>query len=319
MSSEKGDIDEIGRRMLEPLRTVPPLDEQAAAKARQHFLLHADSLRNEQAARSARVLPASAGGKITGLFAGKPLPLMRVLVGALVALIILVGSSATVYAAQSSLPGEPLYVIKSLSEDFRMTLTSSPQARLELTLNYTDRRMDEITSLVSEGEQVSNQASSSFEGELEDALMLAAQMGDEDIKLALGQIRQAAQTQGITLEELVSKMPEQANPAILRLRDRIQEQVRLSSMGEIDPQTYRFEIRERQREKQDMNPASGADKPSNLPPNMTATCTPTAGKDKPGNDSNKPSNPPGQENVPPGQDGDNPGNGNQLPSRQLAP
>jgi hypothetical protein len=200
-----------------------------------------------------------------------------------------------------------------------MTFTSSPQARLELTLNYTDRRMDEIASLVSEGEQVPNLASSSFVGEMEDALTLAAQMGDEDMKNALGQIRQAAQTQGITLEELVSKMHEQANPAIIRLRDRIQEQVRLSSMGEIDPQTYRFEIRERQREKQGMNPASGADKPGNIPPNGSATCTPTTGKNNPGNDSNKPSNPPGQENVPPGQDSNGTGNGNQLPSRQPAP
>jgi len=90
-------------------------------------------------------------------------------------------------------------------------------------------------------------------------------------------------------------------------------------MGEIDPQTYRFEIRERQREKQDMTPASGADKPGNLPPNGKATCTPEAGKDKPGNDSKQPSNPPGQENVPPGQDGDDTGNRNQLPSRQPAP
>jgi hypothetical protein len=79
------------------------------------------------------------------------MPVMKALVGTLIALVILIGSSLTVYASQGSLPGESLYLIKSWSEDVRLSFATSPQTKLNLTLDFTDRRMDEINSLVESG------------------------------------------------------------------------------------------------------------------------------------------------------------------------
>jgi hypothetical protein len=176
---------------------------------------------------------------------------MKALVGAVLALLILVGSTATVYASQSSLPGDPLYIVKSLSEDFRLSFTTSPQAKLDLTLTYTERRIGEITTLVSFGKLLPDKASDRFKGELEDALLLAANMDDDNLERALGKIKQAAESQGTTLEELITNLPDQAEPAILRLQQRLAEQIYLSNFGESDPSSFRQEIQARhnQREK----------------------------------------------------------------------
>ena len=59
------------------------------------------------------------------------------------------GTSATVYAAQDSLPDQGLYPVKLWIEDSLLALTISPPARLSTILDFADRRVAEMQGLVS--------------------------------------------------------------------------------------------------------------------------------------------------------------------------
>jgi hypothetical protein len=94
---------------------------------------------------------------------------------------------------------------------------------------------------------------------------------------ALGKIKHQAESQGITLDELISKLPEQAEPAILHLQERLQEQVTLSTIGENDPQAFRSHVIERQHRRPSSGKSTPASDGSEIQP------TDDSGKDNPDN------------------------------------
>jgi hypothetical protein len=285
--------DKYGKNILEPLKPVPPVDAQIFEQEKAKFLLHGETLRKDLLSQATMELTVQIQKNPKAMRTRKPLPLMKALVGTLLALLILIASSATVYATQNSLPGESLYALKAISEDIRLSLTRSPETKLEMTLKYTNRRLDEITTLISEGKALSQQASERYESELDSALWLAAGMGDEQMQAALGQIKHYAEKQGIIMEELVKDLPEQANPAIIKLQQRIQEQVRVSTIGETDPGTFRNKIHERQREESGPNRHNNPEGSDVNPPMPTRTHSSTEETTKPGNRRGQPSQVPG--------------------------
>ena len=185
------------------------------------------------------------------------------------------------YAAQSSLPGEPLYPLKSWSESVRLSMTFSTKAKLNLTLDYTNRRVDEISSLLAGGKGMNDQTSDRLQRELDNALQLAAQLDDTQLQKASEQIKSHAENQGMTMEELISTLPPQAEPAIRHLQERLNEQVQLSSIGESDPKAFRMQIRERAQKRYGPNPASDVDQPQPSPTDLPVT--PVPGKNDKGN------------------------------------
>jgi hypothetical protein len=244
-------------------------------------------------------------------------PLFRALIVMLVVLILFAGSTATVFAAQNSLPGDPLYAIKSLSEDVRLTMAFTPQTKLDLTLTYTNRRIEEISNLVANGEELPAQTSDRYQLELEQALDLAAQMNDQQMQAALIQIRNGAEKQGNAMEELLANQPGRTSPAIIRLQVRLQEQVMLSSFGESDPQAFRNEIRERQKIRRSIKHSTEPDQTEEVP--VIADNTPMPGQDNDGTEMAQPTPMPGHNGQGNGQDQSAPGNGNPGPGPTHAP
>jgi hypothetical protein len=322
MTSNDSDLDEYGKRVLKPLRSTPTLDPVSTREIKAKFLLHGESLRKGLISQANGVLPDQVLRKPKFFRINLRMPVIKALVGTLIALIILIGSSLTVYASQSSLPGESLYLIKSWSEDIRLSIASSPQAKLNLTLDFTYRRMDEISSLVETGNALPAQASERFQGELDSALQLAAEMENGQMQNALGKIKHQAESQGITIEELISKLPEQAEPAIIHLQERLQEQVTLSTIGESDPQAFRSQVIERQHRRPVTNKSTPASESTDIHP------TDSSGKNHPtedgnghGNDKGKPTEVPDHGNSGGGQDKSTPGSGDhrQEPDRNQNP
>ena len=78
----------------------------------------------------------------------------------------------------------------------------------------------------------------------------------------------------MTLEELLNTLPDQAKPALLRLKLRLQEQVTLSSIGETDPLAFRSEIHKRQQTK----PGSHKKNPENDSPKHSPEINPAEGQ-----------------------------------------
>jgi hypothetical protein len=67
----------------------------------------------------------------------------------LVAIVLALGGSAVgVAAAQSSLPGSPLYSVKRAGESLRLTLTTSPEQRALLHMDFAQARLVETLTLL---------------------------------------------------------------------------------------------------------------------------------------------------------------------------
>ena len=61
------------------------------------------------------------------------------------------GTGGLVSAAQGSLPGDGLYTIKRISEKIAYTLAANEMQRVKLSAEYSNRRLDEISSLLDKG------------------------------------------------------------------------------------------------------------------------------------------------------------------------
>lgn len=310
--------DEFGKRILAPLQPTPSLDPKIVAEERNKYLLQVESIRQGFIPGS-DMDDARVAEDVFSVHRRKQhYTLLRGLAAVLCALIILVGSSLTVYAAQDSLPGESLYTLKAISEDIRLSVTHSQQARLDITLDYTNRRVDEISQLLAAGKSMPMQASERFQGELEGALLLASQMEDTRMVNALEKIKSHAENQGMTIEQLINQLPEQADPAILRLQARLYEQVELSMIGEHDPRTFRLAMRERQNGNSQKHKSTPASHDRSSTPSSAST-TPFTTDEGENHNNRHPTQSPEHEESSPGEGNPNPGNGNHNPDPSRTP
>ncbi len=310
MTKAEREVDEIGKRLLAPLRAVPPPDPKVMSDEKSKFLLKAENLRKDLLLNVRNVNPREAvqhPALRRRLFS---LSVYKVLGIAVVVLALLAASSLTVYAAQSSLPGEPLYSIKSLGEDIRLTLTISTEAKLNLTMEYANRRLAEIQSLALHGKSLTDQTSARYQQELEDELELASQMNDRQMQLALGQIKAQAEAQGMTLEELIASLPNQASPAIANLQEQFEEQVQLSEIGEKNPQAFRKEIQERAQNRHGPKKGPTSEQDELLPGMASATPLPNGENNGNKNGLKGSTTPPGH---------GTPGGGSRLPNPTHTP
>ena len=178
MNVIKDRFDRDIEKKLSVLGSVPPRDLESAASGRKKFLTDARTLtppvlNGDESRNWIGVLLAAFGAK-------KRSPALAALASfVLVLAILLGGTSATVYAAQGSMPDQALYGVKLLSEDLRLRLTSSPQAELELTLDLVDRRLVEIDFLVAAGDDVPDSVVNRMEVHLDQALNIAVAIEDD--------------------------------------------------------------------------------------------------------------------------------------------
>ena len=203
------------------------------------------------------------------------------------------GAGATVFAAQGSLPDQTLYEVKTWSEDARLALTGSAQEKLELNLEFTDRRVAEAVKLQAAGKPVPEGVMTRLQQELEAALRVAAGMDDPQLVQALVQIRQEAEVQVQTVVSAMNGGLKQGNPTLERIQERLQEQTRLAAAGEADPQGFRLQVRNRDRQNQptQIPQPTQPSSPTHLPVN---TPVPSGTSYGPGPGAGRPTGTPGQ-------------------------
>jgi hypothetical protein len=155
------------------------------------------------------------------------------------------GTGATVYAAQGSLPNQALYPVKTWSEDAILSLTGSAQMRLNYTLDFSDRRVAEMAGLLAAGKPIPEGVEIRFQNELDLALELAAGMDDPQAIQQLEHMRRRANAQYQMMTMMISGAPESAEPLLLRIHARLQEQIQLAAMGESDMPGFRMRLRQR--------------------------------------------------------------------------
>jgi hypothetical protein len=265
------DIEAKLEKALNDLRPVSPRDSRAAARGKANFLTQASQMRE--------AVSQEQGERLTGwnkkIFPAFPrkerTPVFNAVLAIVLALAVFFGGTgATVYAAQDSLPDQALYPVKTWSEDALLSLPGSLQTRMGYELNFSDRRLAEMTALVSAGTPIPESVVTRLQNQLDQALELAAGLDDPQMLQELQQVRQRSETQLQVLQGLVAGAPQSEQPALLMAQDRIQEQLQLCALGQADPQGFRQQVRERVQ----MRNGSGNPVPDSGDGPMDTTATP---------------------------------------------
>ena len=220
IKNNKLPLDTKLKESLNTLQDVPDRDANAALRGRNLFLAEARDLKQSVTPDTKRrhniwmqkfqsIQP----------FRKEGVPVLTQVISALLILTTLLGGAGagTVFAAQSSMPDDMLYPIKTWSENVRLELATSPEKDVDLLLEFADRRVDEMLTLSEEGSDIPEPLMTQLQTHLELAAQLCDQTGDS-LQTRM-QIRQALMTQ----QMLLANAPEDAQ--MLRTRDMLQQQI----------------------------------------------------------------------------------------------
>ena len=153
------------------------------------------------------------------------------------------GGAATVAASQSAMPDEFLYPVKTWTEDLRLDLTADPEEKLELALQWTERRAEEIQALLETGEDLPADLISHFEAQHQQALQLAANMPADQVPGALLQVQQQAQEQAQQMAQLQATN-EAAEQTRLQVQTMLMLHAYAAEEGAQDPVWLREQLRD---------------------------------------------------------------------------
>jgi len=242
----KAEMDSKQKNAFNDFQNIPPRNPQAAARGRANFLKQAAVLR-QPVSREANRRQNWVSSTIFPLFQRKErFPMLNSLIAVVLAVVVLFGGSgATVAAAQGSLPDQALYPVKTWSEDAVLSLTGPTQTRLQYVLDFSDRRVLEMTRLLADGKSIPAGVETRLQNELDLVLELAAGMNDTQALQQLQMIIQRADAQYQTMTILMSGAPQSDGPLLLRAHTRLQEQLQMGAMGESDMSGFRMQVRQR--------------------------------------------------------------------------
>ncbi|PKO14461.1 MAG: hypothetical protein CVU39_14500 [Chloroflexi bacterium HGW-Chloroflexi-10] len=164
----------------------------------------------------------------------------------LIAALILGGGGATVAASQGSLPDQPLYGVKLISEDVRLGFSSNPESEYQLALKYSDRRAAEIQKMLIAGGTLPEAVQNRYENQVEQAFQYAMNLPDDQAAQALEQIRTRLQTQEQTFLQLRTNGSATAELVMLRTQQMLQDRLHWVETGLLDPAQLREQLRLRQ-------------------------------------------------------------------------
>jgi hypothetical protein len=217
---------------VKELKSAPARDLQAAAHGRSRFLAEASQLREAASIRK------SQRHNGWNLIFRKEMPVMKAIISTLIVLV-LFASTTTVFAAQNDLPTEPLYGVKTFSEDASLWLTINPNSKLERLMELAQLRVQEIATLTEQGVTIPEQVVERLRQHMETALQLAAGQGDENMQASLLQIQSQLRMQEQAILQLQTRASENDQPVLEQARIMTQEQLRLADQGLEDPLTFR--------------------------------------------------------------------------------
>ncbi len=147
-------LDAELKNSLAVLQDIPARDEKRALHGRSQFLAEARTLKQSVTPAAERRPNRWMENIQTRLpFRKEGVPMFTQIISALLILITLAGGAGagTVYAAQSSMPADALYPVKTWSENARLELAASPEKDIDLLLEFANRRIEEMLVLAEEG------------------------------------------------------------------------------------------------------------------------------------------------------------------------
>lgn len=156
-----------------------------------------------------------------------------------------------------------------MSEDIRVNLASDPFTQYQLSLEFANRRAEEIQGMLQAGSIPSDAVLVRYQNQLERAIRFASNLPDAQAIQALEQIQTRLQSQDQALQQVQANGSPKAVSAILRNRQMIQEHLRWVQTGLNDPTQFKNQIQIQERQQ------SGTAIPTELPTQVgTSDTTP---------------------------------------------
>jgi hypothetical protein len=210
-----GTQQDVADRYADLTATVDLLRRHESPAARPEFV--SDLRTRLMAAADTLLVPVD--DQETGRETGTVVPLRpgrhpRRLAVAAAAFVVVGGTAGVAAAAESSLPGDPLYPIKRGIESAQVSLNSSDSARGQDLVSQAGTRLDEIAGLVDQGDasQISHTLAS-FQrsvGDGSDLLFVAYQRDPGSVDLS--RLRDTIGAQSDRLHELAGRAPASTQP-----------------------------------------------------------------------------------------------------------
>jgi hypothetical protein len=241
------EIDPEIVRRLQQLRSMPERDPQQAAITRSTFLQEVRELSSQGISQPANQRHNMWKEKIQSKFPVRrkeqshmlgTIPTLLLILG-----MIFGGSGVTVAAAQTSLPDHTLYPVKIWTEDILTSVTMDPEAQVNLALNYANRRAEELQTLTEAGQTPPEALYIRLQNQLEHALQVAANQPGETGGQLLLKTRSRLQEQNQLMIQLETRANPEAEAALNRAREIIQEHLRWVEDGLKDPTRLQDHLR----------------------------------------------------------------------------
>ena len=216
------DLDPKLFKQLKNLQSTQPRDAAAAARGKARYLAEARQLAVTSMGLKRLTIWIE---NFKSLFRRKEkAPMFSTIISVFVILATLIGGGGiTMAVAQASQPGDFLYPVKAISEDANYQLTFGDQNRLNLSLDYADRRMAEIQSMLENSQVPPDVVQLRLQAHLQTALELSVKNMDDAEKL-LEQVRLRLEQQLQTRLQQTNSNP--AGEALrLQVRDMLQMRI----------------------------------------------------------------------------------------------
>ncbi len=165
-----------------------------------------------------------------------------------IASLILGAGGVTVASAQAAQPDEPLYSVKIWSEDTRLDLTTDPLQGYQLALEFTDRRAEEIQTMLAAGGIPPESVETRYQNQVEQTIRLALNLPDEQAVQALQQIQTRLQEQQQALQQVKANASDTVEAIQLQTRSMLQERLQWVQNALTDPSQVRQQIEQREQE-----------------------------------------------------------------------
>jgi uncharacterized membrane protein YgcG len=229
--NDQRNSESIVQEWLDVLKDDPSPDPRVVARARAQFLTQAVSADEFQSHN---------GWK--SIFRKEQFA-MNILVSIVVITGLLAGGGMTVKASQNDLPGEPLYAVKTFSENVSLEFQGNPEAKVERMMELAQTRIQEMSQMVEAGQTPPDQVRLRLEQHLQQAFQVCSNMDDAALDQTLRQVRDQLQQQEQDMKRLQTHAGQAAQPILERTRTMLQERLQLANDGMQNHEMFRNTVR----------------------------------------------------------------------------
>ena len=220
---DQNEIESVVKEWLDEIKPVPPRNPQLASRGRAQFLGMAVSVSE---------LPRQKGW--ISIFR-KERYAMNVLLSILVIAGLLFGGGATVRAAQDDLPNEPLYGLKTWTEDLGLRFQNNGEEKVNRLMELAQTRIREMQQLAEAGEPIPDQLRLRLKQHIHQALQICVNLDDPTLERTLLQLHERLQQQDQDMAQLQLRTQEQLqlhtqDQSQTQTQERLQQQTQTRTM-----------------------------------------------------------------------------------------